>query len=140
MHVDNDARYLRFAAAVGLTAAAVGTVAFLVGRRTAARTRSLEGLTDPAEVDNVSHDDRRGTAADRGRTPAFALDVDQLRSRPEFEPAVEYLTFIQSKRGTDSHLLFVRFEDLDAIAALEGDSVPDFLERLDHLGVVVSNN
>lgn len=72
--------------------------------------------------------------------PSYAIDVERLRQTESFEPAVEYLTYIQSRRGESSHLLFVRHEDLDAIAALEGERLETFLERLQHLGVVISKN
>lgn len=139
MNIERTAPWIT---ALGLVALAAGGAAYAFSVRRQRLQHDLPSeIVDGGPVDNVSHEDgRAGSSSDRGRKPAFALDIDQLRSKPDFEPAVEYLTFIQSKRGTDSHLLFVRFEDLDAIAALEGDSVPNFLERLDHLGVVVSNN
>lgn len=103
------------------------------------------GVVDSAVETPVDHDadgddGRRGTPDDRGRMPAYALDVERIRSRDGMEPVVQYLTFIQSQRGDDSSLLFVRYEDIDAMAALEGTETGDFLERLDQLGVVVSNN
>lgn len=83
---------------------------------------------------------RTGSIADRGKG-GLAIDVERLRSTEgDFEPAVEYLTYIQSRRGVEEHLLFVRQDDIDAIAALEGQETDAFLERLQHLGVVISNN
>lgn len=84
--------------------------------------------------------ERTGTATDRGHRMAYGLDVERLRGAQGFEPVVEYLTYIQSQRGDESHLLFVRYDDLDVMARREGQQVTSFLERLDQLGVVVSNN
>lgn len=83
---------------------------------------------------------RRGTPADRGQTTAYAFDLERLQGQPGFEPVTQYLTYIQSRRNAPSHLLFVRYEDLDRMAGLEGALVPQFLERLDQLGVVISTN
>lgn len=83
---------------------------------------------------------RTGSVADRGRVQSYAVDLERLRGHGEFEPVMEYLTYIQSQRGDDSHLLFVRNDDIDRLAELEGDTADRFLERLDHLGVVISNN
>ena len=83
---------------------------------------------------------RPGDADDRGRVEAIGVDLSQLRTHGEFSPVVEYLTAIQSMRGDGSSLLFVRGDDLDAMAERDGRPVPEFLERLDQLGVVVSNN
>lgn len=70
----------------------------------------------------------------------FGLDVGELRAHGGLEPVVQHLTYIQSRRGDPSALLFVRYEDLDAMAQIGGELVPEFLERLDQLGVVVSTN
>ena len=63
-----------------------------------------------------------------------------LREHGDFTPVVEYLTAIQSLRGEASSLMFVRGADLDAMAERNGRPVPEFLDRLDQLGVIVSNN
>lgn len=127
----------RFAgAALGVAGAAAGLVAlgFFRGRRSAPPPVGPSGVVESSTVP------RRGRPEDRGKTAAYALDIDRLRTRGELEPVVQYLTFIQSQRNDEDHMLFVRYEDIDAMAALEGDPVPTFLERLDQLGVVVSNN
>lgn len=121
---------------VGLAGTAAGLVV-LTSRR---GRRSGPPPVGPSGVVESSTIPRRGRAEDRGKTAAYALDVDRLRTRDELEPVVQYLTFIQSQRNDAGHLLFVRYEDIDAMAALEGDPVPRFLERLDQLGVVVSSN
>jgi hypothetical protein len=120
--------YLAGAAVIGGLAA----LAASVGRR-------RQGTTVPVETAEESQQ-RRGSPEDRGQVRSYAIDVERLRQAEAFEPAVEYLTYIQSKRGESSHLLFVRHEDLDAIAALEGEQLETFLERLQHLGVVISRN
>lgn len=84
--------------------------------------------------------DRHGSPDDRGQADRFGLDVDRLKEAPGFEPVVQYLTYIQSRRDDGSHMLFVRYDDLDAMAEIDGAPTPAFLERLDQLGVVVSNN
>ncbi len=83
---------------------------------------------------------RDGEPTDRGRVSAIGVDLPQLQQHGEFTPVVEYLTAIQSLRGEQSSLMFVRGDDLDAMAEKDGRPVPEFLERLDQLGVVVSNN
>lgn len=128
----------RWVVAVAAIAAGLlsGVLAFglAVGRR---RTSVLapDGVVDSGE------ERRQGSPDDRGRVQTYGIDIERLRgAADEFEPAVEYLTYIQSRRGDDSHLLFVRHEDLDAIAALEGADPESFLRRLQRLGVVISNN
>lgn len=126
-------RWVIIGAAVVVTAGIAAAVALLIARR-----RS-PGLAPDGIVDSEQRR-RTGSPADRGRVPVMGIDVEQLRELEGFDPAVEYLTYIQTRRGTSEHLLFVRNEDLDAIAALEGDDLQTFLERLQHLGVVVSPN
>lgn len=84
--------------------------------------------------------DRDGEPTDRGRVSAIGVDLPRLQQHGEFTPVVEYLTAIQSMRGEQSSLMFVRGDDLDAMAEKDGRPVPEFLDRLDQLGVVVSNN
>ena len=84
--------------------------------------------------------DRDGDPGDRGNVEAIGVDLSKLRDHGDFQPAVEYLTAIQDMRGDGSSLLFVRGDDLDAMAERDGVPVPEFLDRLDQLGVVVSNN
>lgn len=89
------------------------------------------------------HPSRRSrdrASEDRSRTAAIRVDLSQLRDHGEFTPVVEYLTAIQTLRGDGSSLMFVRGDDLDRMAEREGRPVPEFLERLDQLGVVVSSN
>lgn len=94
--------------------------------------------------DEAAHDasdgPRAGEPDDRGRVEAIGVDLARLRDHGEFRPAVEYLVAIQSMRGDGSSLLFVRGDDLDAMAERDGNPVPEFIERLDQLGVIVSNN
>ena len=69
----------------------------------------------------------------------IAMDLERARAH-HVEPVVEFLTYVQSRRGEDSHLMFVRIDDLDAMAEAADEPVDDFLDRLDQLGVVVSHN
>lgn len=82
---------------------------------------------------------RRGSAADRGLGDTIAMDLQRARAH-RVEPVVEFLTYVQSRRGETSHLMFVRMDDLDAMAEAANEPVDDFLDRLDRLGVVVSHN
>lgn len=117
--------------------AVAGTVAGFATVMRARRSTAPELFTDePADGDRS----RRGRPEDRGRAEAFGLDLERLRVAGGFEPAVQYLTYIQEQRGEASHLLFVRYDDLDAMASIDGEPTPSFLERLEQLGVVVSNN
>lgn len=120
-------------ALVGI-AAFVGAI--LVRRGSEQDTLGPDGVVDSQESR------RRGDIRDRGKGGKFAIDVERLRTRrDELEPTVEYLTYIQTRRGDeDGSILFVRHEDVDAIAALEGEQPDDFVERLKQLGVVISIN
>lgn len=82
---------------------------------------------------------RPGTRTDRGRGGTVRVDLDRARAH-HVEPVVEFLTYVQRRRGDTGHLLFVRTEDLDAMAAATDEPVDRFLSRLDQLGVVVSHN
>ncbi len=84
--------------------------------------------------------ERVGDAGERGRRDAIGVDLTGLVQRDDFRPVVEYLTAIQTMRGDGGSLLFVRGDDLDAMAEQDGSPVPEFLDRLDQLGVVVSSN
>ncbi|MFP5309371.1 MAG: hypothetical protein ACLGIR_07295 [Actinomycetes bacterium] len=94
----------------------------------------------PEEVVAAVERPRTGDPADRGRAATVGLDVARLASQGELTPAVQYLTYIQSKRGDGSRMLFVRYDDLDAMAELQGTPTTEFLARLEQLGVVVSPN
>ena len=93
-----------------------------------------------AAARHPSNDGRAGEPSDRGRVTAIGVDLPRLKQHGEFTPVVEYLTAIQSMRGAGDSLMFVRGADLDALAEKDGRPVPEFLDRLDQLGVVVSNN
>jgi hypothetical protein len=84
--------------------------------------------------------ERSGDRRERGRRAAIGVDLSRLVQRDDFRPVVEYLTAIQTMRGDGGSLLFVRGDDLDAMAEQDGRPVPEFLDRLDQLGVVVSSN
>ncbi|MBW3658774.1 MAG: hypothetical protein KY457_09060 [Actinobacteria bacterium] len=120
-------------------AAVAGVLAGIAMVRRTRRQRSPE-LFAPEPVTPARAGGRRGRPEDRGRGPSFGLDVDRLKETGGFEPVVHYLTYIQEQRGDGSHLLFVRYDDLDAMAEIDGEPTPSFLERLEQLGVVVSTN
>lgn len=74
----------------------------------------------------------------------FAIDTAKLLSRFKegaYLPLSEYLTAIRVKRGErDEGLLFVRRNDVDALAALAGTTQEEFLNNFRNLGIVVSLN
>lgn len=82
---------------------------------------------------------RAGARTERGAGGSVAMDLDRARAQ-QVEPVVEFLTYLQQRRGDRDHLLFVRTDDLDAMAEAADEPVDDFLSRLDQLGVVVSHN
>lgn len=126
-----------------LAAAALTAAGGFALRAVARRRASADGApAPPVPAIGLDPGPRPGSPEQRGRTSSIALDVDRLRTTGEgsLEPVVQYLTYIQSERDEQGHLMFVRYADLDAMAELEGTSTPDFLDRLDQLGVVVSNN
>ena len=92
-------------------------------------------VTPPVPVRTV----RAGRATERGRGGAVQMDLDRARAQ-HVEPVVEFLTYVQQRRGDRSHLLFVRTDDLDAMAEASDEPVASFLSRLDQLGVVISHN
>ena len=67
------------------------------------------------------------------------MDLDRARAH-HVEPVVEFLTYVQQRRGDRAHLLFVRTDDLDAMAEAADEPIESFLARLDQLGVVISHN
>ena len=126
---------------IAFAAALLVVLAIVFGRRVRRPALAPAGVVDSSPERPAPAQGRSGTPADRGKAPVVGIDVDRLRGVDEFEPAVEYLTYTQMQRGeTGEHLLFVRNEDLDAIAALEGADAMDFIQRLQQLGVIVSNN
>jgi hypothetical protein len=124
--------------AAALTAVAGVLAGIATVRR--ARRRTAPEFFEPASAVEDRRQVRQGTPDDRGRASSFGLDLERLRDTSGFEPVVQYLTYIQEQRGDASHLLFVRYDDLDAMASIDGRPTPTFLERLEQLGVVVSNN
>ena len=82
---------------------------------------------------------RSGAATERGRGGTVRMDLARARAHA-VEPVVEFLTYVQERRGDHGHLLFVRTDDLDAMAEASDEPLEDFLSRLDQLGVVVSHN
>lgn len=126
---------------IGLIAGGVATWRALQRRRPPDVVEQMTVPSDePAAPPTAEEERRRGSPADRGKAARIGLDLEGLRSDDGLEPVVQYLTFIQSKRGDSSRMLFVRYDDLDAMAAIEGQEVGSFLSRLDQMGVVISNN
>ena len=106
---------------------------------TVARAVAVPAPPRPPVAQMLATVERAAAAGARGQDAAVQLDLDRALAG-RVEPVVEFLTFVQEQRGDTSHLLFVRYDDLDALAAAEGQQVAEFLSRLDQLGVVVSTN
>ena len=85
---------------------------------------------DPEALENAANGGRVG------------LDLDRLKGLPSssYQPLVEYLTYIQTQRGEERSLVFVRQKDLDSLADLTGDSKENLLEDFKQLGVLLSMN
>ena len=123
--------------------AAAGSV-LVVWRVWTMRTSEPGPADEPIELidltdSSTAPQERDGSEADRGSTEAVRLDLSRAQESG-LRPVVEFLTFLQQTRGDSSHLLFVRYDDLDDLAEAEGVSAAEFLNRLDQLGVVVSTN
>jgi hypothetical protein len=136
---------LRLSLLLALVAAAIDLVRRRIRGRALDRVLWDDAETaPPAEVPEhiaaAADRPRTGAPADRGRAATVGLDVARLASAGDLQPAVQYLTYIQSRRGDGSRLLFVRYDDLDAMAELSQQPTTDFLARLEQLGVVVSPN
>lgn len=70
------------------------------------------------------------------------LDLERLKALPSasYQPLTEYLSYIQVKRGESESLVFVRQSDLDALAAMTGESRENFIKEFKRLGVLISMN
>ena len=81
-------------------------------------------------------------AAKSGQVPRPGLDLERLKALPSasYQPLTEYLTYIQVKRGETESLVFVRASDIDALAALTGESKENFVKEFKRLGVLISMN
>lgn len=81
-------------------------------------------------------------AAASGSAPRPGLDLERLKALPSaaYHPLTEYLTYIQVKRGETESLVFVRASDIDALAALTGESKDNFVKEFKRLGVLISMN
>lgn len=123
---------------VGLAAAGSALLAWRVWAMRTSEPGPADELIDLSDH-APSSGARDGSEADRGSTEAVRLDLSRAEESG-LRPVVEFLTFLQQTRGDSSHLLFVRYDDLDGLAEAEGVSAAEFLTRLDQLGVVVSTN
>jgi hypothetical protein len=124
---------------LGLLAAGAGVAAWRIWTMRMSEPDLAASLVEAGGEPDTTPRSRDGDEADRGSTEAVRLDLSVAR-RTGLEPVVEFLTFLQQTRGDSSHLLFVRYDDLDDLADAEGVSAAEFLTRLDQLGVVVSRN
>ena len=120
------------------------TLWFARRRRAALEETSLfdESAREPLlpEIDRRSEPDHLALSS-----PPLArvqLDIERLRGLPsaKYEPLVEYLDYIQVKRGENKTLMFVRTRDLDALAKMTGDSKDDLVNEFQQMGVLLSMN
>jgi hypothetical protein len=72
----------------------------------------------------------------------IGLDLDRLKELPSsaYKPLTEYLTYIQVKGGETQSLIFVRQRDLEALAAMTGETKENFVKEFKRLGVLLSMN
>jgi hypothetical protein len=113
----------------------------------------LLGIDNPREKPQTSGEmvvrERRAdpdpvalAAAKSGQVARPGLDLERLKALPSasYQPLTEYLTYIQVKRGETESLVFVRASDIDALAALTGESKENFVKEFKRLGVLISMN
>lgn len=113
----------------------------------------LLGIDNPREKPQTSAEmiirERRAdpdpvalAAAKSGQVARPGLDLERLKALPSasYQPLTEYLTYIQVKRGETESLVFVRASDIDALAALTGESKENFVKEFKRLGVLISMN
>lgn len=98
---------------------------------------------DRSHVERRSQPDREALEAlATGSGEKVGVDLERLKELESggFEPLIEYLTYIQVKRGDQESLVFVRRRDLDAMAALASTDKEQFVEEFQKLGVLLSMN
>lgn len=96
----------------------------------------------PIEERRATPDPEALAQASNQQAPRPGLDLERLKSLPsaQYQPLTEYLTYIQVKRGETESLVFVRQSDIDALAAMTGESRDNFLQEFKRLGVLISMN
>lgn len=102
---------------------------------------SLLPIRKPSE--RRSEPDREALEAlAQGDVERVGVNLERLREigTGSFEPLIEYLTYIQVKRGDTESLVFVRRRDLDAMAAMAATDKDQFVEEFQKLGVLLSMN
>lgn len=128
-----EKRSRRFLGLVGIAAALAGARSLLARR----------GAQSSTVVDRRSQPDAEALRAlANGQAERIGFDLNTLREEHEstFKPIVEYLTYIQVQRGENESLVFVRHRDLDALAALAGETREGFMEEFQKMGVILSMN
>lgn len=113
------------------------------------RLLGLEGSKKPASHVEKPIQERRAQPDPKALASLSApsndragLDLDRLKALPSgsYRPLTEYLSYIQVKRGESESLIFVRQSDIDALAAMTGESRENFIEKFKRLGVLISMN
>lgn len=107
------------------------------------RSKEPETSTEPTLKERRAEPDPVAlAAAASGSAPRPGLDLERLKALPSasYQPLTEYLTYIQVKRGETESLVFVRASDIDALAALTGESKENFVKEFKRLGVLISMN
>lgn len=100
-----------------------------------------ESDSEPVER-RATPDPKALAQANNPSAPRPGLDLERLKSLPsaQYQPLTEYLSYIQVKRGETESLVFVRQSDIDALAAMTGESRENFLKEFKRLGVLISMN
>ena len=103
--------------------------------------RPGRGQDAPVQERRAEPDPEALAAAPSPPSPV-GFDLDRLRELPSsaYKPLTEYLTYIQVKRGENQSLIFVRQRDLEALAAMTGESKENFVNEFKRLGVLLSMN
>lgn len=124
-----------------LRAGAIAGAVAIVNKVRSARESDAEDLFIAPISERRSTPDPEALmkAVEPGRV---GLDLERLRNLPSasYQPLVEYLTYIQTQRGEDRSLVFVRERDIDSLAELTGESKEKFVEEFQQLGVLLSMN
>jgi hypothetical protein len=113
------------------------------GKLVALPRKPVISLPDTSYAERRSLPDREALEAlATGSGEKVGVDLERLKELESggFEPLIEYLTYIQVKRGDQESLVFVRRRDLDAMAALASTDKEQFVDEFQKLGVLLSMN
>ncbi|MGH2767465.1 MAG: hypothetical protein ACRDIF_00700 [Actinomycetota bacterium] len=120
-----------------LVAGVILLVAVVVVRR-----RQRRHASSPPRQERRAEADSSALQAGARREVRVGFDLERLGQLESatYQPVIEYLSYIQVRRGEAESLLFVRDRDLDALSSLTGLSRQEFEERFKKIGVLLSLN